>query len=77
MQLWFAKRMRECPRCGSSLVYRAPRRGFQERFVHRLLFLWPYRCSECNIRFLGFHPAYARRYVKPAFQPVTAARSSH
>jgi transposase-like protein len=70
MQLWFAKRMKECPRCQSSQVRRSRRRGFQERVVHRLLFVWPYQCRECNIRFIGFQPSYARQYSKPRFELV-------
>jgi hypothetical protein len=26
----------------------------------RLLFLWPYRCDGCDVRFLGFRRQYAR-----------------
>jgi hypothetical protein len=68
MKLWFAKRMKECPRCESSIVRRTPRRGFHEQVVQRLAFVWPYECVHCEIRFLGFHPRYSRRYVKPHFR---------
>jgi hypothetical protein len=68
MSPWFARKMKECPRCESPLVHRAPRKGFCERFVHPLLLVWPYKCGNCFIRFLGFHPRYARRYVKPTFR---------
>jgi hypothetical protein len=76
MQLWFAKKMKECPRCASSVVRRAHRKGFHERFVHPLLFVWPYECCDCSIRFLGFHSRYARPYVKPHFRlakPLSAS----
>ena len=65
MPLWFAKRRKECPRCESSVVHRSERKGFQERFVHPLVFVWPYICRNCNIRFLGFHSRYTRPYKKP------------
>jgi len=76
MKLWFAKRMKECPQCQSSIVRRAPRRGFHEQVVHRLAFVWPYECLRCKLRFLGFHRSYSRRYVKPYFHLGRAAASS-
>jgi hypothetical protein len=76
MKLWFAKRMKECPRCESQVVRRAPRRGFSERIVHRLVFVWPYECLDCRVRFLGFHSRYSRHYVKPGLRPVKTAGSA-
>lgn len=60
MRLLFAKKMNECPQRASSRVRRSYRRGFSERGVFRLLFLWPYRCDACDVRFLGFRRQYAR-----------------
>jgi hypothetical protein len=60
MPLLFAKKIKKCPRCESHLVRRSARRGFVERFLYPLLFLWPYRCDECDVRFLGFRRQYAR-----------------
>jgi hypothetical protein len=68
MQLLFAKRMNECPQCESSLVRRSTRRGLLENFIYPLLFVWPYRCDECDVRFLGFHRQYA---------PLPVARSTY
>jgi hypothetical protein len=76
MKLWFAKRRNECPRCQSPIVRRSPRRGFQERIVHRLVLVWPYECLDCSIRFLGFHSRYARPYVKPHFRLTKATAPS-
>src|SRR5271170_7024187 len=59
MQLLFAKKMRECPQCDSSLVRRSARRGLLERVFYPILFVWPYRCDDCDVRFLGFHRRYA------------------
>ena len=75
MKLWFAKKMKECPRCESSIVRRVSRRGFHEGIVHRLAFVWPYKCLACGIRFLGFHSRYLRRYRKPHFRLAKAAAS--
>jgi hypothetical protein len=66
MQLLFAKRSNECPRCDSSVVRRSTRKGFVERFLYPLFLVWPYRCDECDIRFLGFQRQYA---------PVSVPRS--
>jgi hypothetical protein len=33
--------------------------GFVERFLYLLLFVWPYRCDDCDVRFLGFQCRYA------------------
>jgi hypothetical protein len=76
MQLWFAKKRKECPRCESSVVRRAYSKGFHERFVHPLLFVWPYERRDYSIRFLGFPSRYARPYVKPHFRlakPLSAS----
>jgi hypothetical protein len=55
MQLLFAKKMHACPQCDSSLVRRSTRKGFLERILYPLLFVWPYRCDDCDVRFLDFH----------------------
>jgi hypothetical protein len=60
MRLLFAKRVKQCPQCASSRVRRSYRRGFLERVVFRILFVWPYRCDACDVRFLGFYRRYAR-----------------
>jgi hypothetical protein len=59
MQLLFAKKMNECPQCDSALVRRSTRKGFLEHFLYPLLYVWPYRCNDCDVRFLGFHRQYA------------------
>jgi len=59
MQLLFAKKMNECPRCDGSVVRRSTRRGLIEQFLYPLFFVWPYRCDDCDIRFLGFQRQYA------------------
>ena len=41
-----------CPRCGSTNVRRSRRRGLLERVLLRLLGLRPYRCEDCDERFL-------------------------
>ena len=68
--------MKECPRCEGTFVRRSQRRGFHERFVYSLFFVWPYKCGDCNIRFLGFHRRYTRNYVKPSFRLAKVAASS-
>jgi hypothetical protein len=59
MRLLFAKRMNECPKCDGSVVRRSTRKGLIERFLYPLLFVWPYRCDDCHVRFIGFHRQYA------------------
>ncbi len=63
MRLVFAKKTNECPQCASSRVRRSYRRGFVERFVYPVLFVWPYRCENCDLRFLGFQRQYASARV--------------
>jgi hypothetical protein len=72
MRLLFAKNMKECPQCESSRVRRSYRRGFLERFLYRILFVWPYRCDACDVRFLGFHRQYA-----PVGMAVSVSRQRH
>jgi DNA-directed RNA polymerase subunit RPC12/RpoP len=59
MQLLFAKKRNECPHCDACEVRRSTRKGFVERFVYPLFFVWPYRCDHCDVRFLGFHRHHA------------------
>jgi hypothetical protein len=50
----FAKVLHECPECGSHYVRPSRRKGFVEVVVLRFLLLWPYRCNNCDVRFLDF-----------------------
>ena len=38
--------------CGSSRIYRSHRRGIVERLLSRVG-VWPYRCHDCNRRWLA------------------------
>lgn len=60
MRLLFAKKVKQCPKCESSRLRRSYRKGFLERVLFRILFIWPYRCDACDTRFLGFCRRYAR-----------------
>ena len=42
-----------CPKCGSSRVHRSHRRGFLERVLLPLLGRRPFRCADCEHRFLA------------------------
>ncbi len=42
-----------CPNCASRNVRRSLRRGDFERFLLPFLFIRPFRCEECDLRFLG------------------------
>jgi hypothetical protein len=55
MQQLFARILHECPGCQSRRVRRAKRKGFLERTLYRALIIWPYRCQDCDLRFLDFH----------------------
>ena len=43
-----------CPNCSSVSVYRSRRRGLAEFLLHRVAFISPYRCSECDFRHFRF-----------------------
>jgi hypothetical protein len=40
-----------CPACESSQIHQSRRRGIIERKVFALIFLRPFRCEECDLRF--------------------------
>src|SRR5215467_9885607 len=42
----------ECPSCASKNVRRVARTGFAEILYYPRLGLWPYRCTNCYLRFL-------------------------
>jgi len=43
---------RKCPRCGSYRVRRSRRRGLREKLILPLVGRLPYRCEDCDKRFL-------------------------
>ncbi len=45
---------RICPRCGRTDVHRSHRRSFAERIIFPFIFLRPFRCDDCNHRYLDF-----------------------
>jgi hypothetical protein len=47
-------RIRTCPRCHSTNVHRSHRRRFFERRILPLVLRRPYRCHNCNWRFVDF-----------------------
>jgi transposase-like protein len=46
------KRVHVCPQCGSESVRRSVRKGIIENTIFRLVGLSPYRCSDCDKRFI-------------------------
>ena len=44
----------QCPECGSSNVARSRRHGFVERTILTPVFVYPFRCGECQHRFKYF-----------------------
>lgn len=60
MRFLFARKMNQCPQCDSPRVRRSYRRGFVERVLFRVLFVWPYRCDGCDVRYLGFDRHHER-----------------
>jgi transposase-like protein len=55
-----------CPSCSSSKIHRSRRNGLVERSLLKVLAVHPYRCEECDERYLSFGH---RR--KPLDQPKT------
>jgi len=55
-----------CPRCGSTNVRRSHRRGFLERALFQLLGLRPYRCEDCDERFLRGYSKSIDATTKPS-----------
>jgi transposase-like protein len=43
--------MMNCPRCHSEHIRRSKRKGIIERRILALLFVRPFRCESCNLRF--------------------------
>jgi len=54
MGFLFTAKSHACPRCGSYLVRRSKKKTLVEYVVWLLLFVRPYRCDDCDIRFFGF-----------------------
>ena len=43
--------MLSCPDCQSCQIHRSRRRGILERAVLRMIFVRPFRCEKCDLRF--------------------------
>jgi predicted Zn-ribbon and HTH transcriptional regulator len=43
---------KQCPRCESDMIHRSHRQGITERLASALS-IYPYRCDNCNNRFLA------------------------
>jgi hypothetical protein len=61
-----------CPRCYSERIHRSKRRGIFERRVLSMVFVWPFRCENCDLRFfrgsLTAHPSGFRPAGTPEFE---------
>jgi predicted Zn-ribbon and HTH transcriptional regulator len=43
--------MMNCPQCHSKRIRRSRRKGVIERWILAMLFVRPYRCGSCDLRF--------------------------
>lgn len=70
-------RRHPCPNCGESAsVYRSKRRSFAENVLHRILFVTPYRCLTCDVRFFDFRPLSGFHPMRPALRVPTLPPSA-
>ena len=67
-------RKRTCPKCHSTNVRPSHRRNFLERAILPLLRLRPYRCEDCDERFLLPHSAKAGLTSNAPVHPERANR---
>ncbi len=58
-----------CPACGGSSIHRSRRRGLREHILHKLLFISPFRCRECDSRYFRFRPG-SHSIDKPRQHPA-------
>jgi predicted RNA-binding Zn-ribbon protein involved in translation (DUF1610 family) len=65
-----------CPNCQSTSIYRSRRRGLKEFFFHHVLFMSPYRCKDCDTRFLHRRIAKEAAKAAPGHSPTTHAPHS-
>ena len=64
--LWWAKmqtRVHSCPQCGSGSVRRSARKGIIENVILRPVAISPYRCSDCDRRFLDVNSGSSKRPI--------------
>jgi hypothetical protein len=54
VRLGFHGRSRQCPSCKSEKIRRSRRKGAFEKALSRVIFLYPYRCKECDERYFSF-----------------------
>jgi predicted Zn-ribbon and HTH transcriptional regulator len=43
--------MMNCPQCHSERIHRSRRKGFMEGTILTILFVRPFRCERCDLRF--------------------------
>ena len=54
-----------CPNCGSALTHRSWKKGIVERMLLAAIFVRPFRCEECDFRFLRWSIAEKPGPVRP------------
>ena len=43
--------MMSCPECNSARIHPSRRRGLAERIILAVIFIRPFRCERCDLRF--------------------------
>jgi len=49
--------MLNCPLCHSKRIHRSKRKGIIERGILAMIFVRPFRCERCDLRFFRWSPA--------------------
>jgi predicted Zn-ribbon and HTH transcriptional regulator len=64
--------MANCPRCRSEQIHRSRRKGIIERRILAMLFVRPFRCVSCDLRFFRWSIS-----VNPNPPTVATAMGNH
>ena len=52
--------MLHCPECHSKRIHQSRRKGVVEKIILTLLFIRPFRCEQCDLRF--YHCSFSSNH---------------
>jgi predicted Zn-ribbon and HTH transcriptional regulator len=58
--------MLQCPQCDSKRIHQSRRKGILERGILAMIFIRPFRCEKCDLRFYRWSFAPNPNSSRPA-----------
>lgn len=69
--------MLNCPQCDSRRVHPSRRTGVAERIILAMIFVRPFRCEKCDLRFYRWSPSANPRASRQPTSETNPGRSPY